>query len=80
MVMLVLCLILSIWIAAIAILSVQNAIAVSVQFFWFRSIELPLGIILAFSVVIGLLTVAVAQLPSPGLSRTHSIEEEETWE
>lgn len=82
MVTLVLCLILSAWIATIAILSVQNATAIAVQFLWFRSIDLPLGVILAFSVVVGLLGVAVAQLlwrPSTSNS-TGDYEEEENWE
>lgn len=81
MVTLLLCLILSAWIAAIAILSVQNATAIAVQFLWFRSIDLPLGVILAFSVVLGLLSVAVAQLlwrRSP--SNSTGDYEEENWE
>ncbi len=76
MVTFVLCLILSLWIAAIAVLSVQNATAVSVQFLWFRSVELPLGVILAFSVAAGLLSVAVTQLPWQEPSRSNSTEDE----
>jgi len=62
MIMLVLSLILSFWIAAIAILSVQNATAVAIQFLWFRSLELPLGVILAFCIGAGLLAVGVLRL------------------
>jgi uncharacterized integral membrane protein len=56
------CLILSFWVGAIAILSVQNVTPVTLQFLFFRSIELPVGVVLAFSLSIGLLGVAVAQL------------------
>lgn len=56
------CLILSVWVSAIAILSVQNVAPVSLQFLFFRSIDLPVGVVLALSMSIGLLGVAVAQL------------------
>lgn len=56
------CLILSFWVSAIAILSVQNVAPVSLQFLFFRSIELPVGVVLALSTSTGLLGVAVAQL------------------
>jgi len=80
MVMLVLYLILSLWIAAIAILSVQNATAVAIQFLWFRSVELPLGVILAFGTGIGLLSVAVVRLLWQLTSRRYRDSSEEEWE
>ncbi|MDJ1177770.1 lipopolysaccharide assembly protein LapA domain-containing protein [Roseofilum sp. BLCC_M91] len=48
-------LLLSIWISAIAILSVQNATPVSLKFLLFESVEIPIGILLAFSASLGLL-------------------------
>ena len=47
------------WIAAIAILSVQNATLVSLKFLSLESIQLPVGIILAFSVGIGVIAGAI---------------------
>ncbi|HAX85000.1 MAG TPA: DUF1049 domain-containing protein [Cyanobacteria bacterium UBA11370] len=43
------------WIGAIAILSVQNYTLVSLKFLGFESIELPVGIVLAFSVGVGVI-------------------------
>ncbi len=47
------------WISAIAILAVQNATPIALKFLFFESIQLPLGVILAFSVVSGLLAAAL---------------------
>ncbi|MBD0268338.1 MAG: DUF1049 domain-containing protein [Cyanobacteria bacterium Co-bin8] len=41
-------LLLAIWVAAIAIFSAQNGTPISLQFFGLRSIQLPLGMTLAF--------------------------------
>ncbi len=54
-------LIIAIWVAAIALISVQNATPVSLRFLVFQSIQIPFGIMLAFSVVVGLLSTAVLQ-------------------
>jgi uncharacterized integral membrane protein len=48
-------LILAGWIGAIAILAIQNFTLVSVKFLAFESIQLPIGIVLAFSAGIGLI-------------------------
>jgi uncharacterized integral membrane protein len=53
--------IVAIWVVAIAIISVQNATPVTLQLFIFRSIELPFGLVLAFSAGAGMLALAVAQ-------------------
>lgn len=53
-------LIVAIWIAAIAILSVQNFESVSLSFLGWESIKLPMGLVLAFSVSIGLIFGAIA--------------------
>ena len=48
-------LIISSWIIAIAIFSIQNIQNVSVKFLTFESITLPVGVLLAFCGVIGLI-------------------------
>jgi uncharacterized integral membrane protein len=50
------------WIAAIAILSVQNFTPVTFQFFTFQSIQIPVGIVLAFAVGLGAVGMALLQL------------------
>lgn len=54
-------LLLSVWISAIALLAIQNFSPVSLRFLGFQSIEMPVGLVLTFSVVIGLLGTAIAQ-------------------
>ncbi len=54
--------ILSIWISAIAILSVQNASLVSLKFFTLQSIEIPIGVVLGFSVSLGVMVGAIAPI------------------
>ncbi len=54
--------IVAVWVAAIAILSVQNATAVSLQFLTFQSIQLPVGVLLAFSVSGGMVAMAAVQM------------------
>jgi uncharacterized integral membrane protein len=54
--------ILSSWMVAIAILSVQNAAAIQLQFLLFQSIRLPLGVFLAICFSTGLLATAAAAL------------------
>jgi len=83
MITLLICLILASWTAAIAIFSVQNATAVSIQFLFFRSIELPLGIVLAFGMGIGLFSVAILQLfwkLTNLQANSNTFDEDENWE
>ncbi|XGV95325.1 MAG: DUF1049 domain-containing protein [Leptolyngbya sp. BL-A-14] len=54
-------LILSAWISAIAILAIQNFSPVSLRFLGFQSIEIPVGLVLAFSLGLGILGTAIAQ-------------------
>ncbi|MDJ0621159.1 MAG: DUF1049 domain-containing protein [Calothrix sp. MO_192.B10] len=62
--------IIALWVVAIAILSVQNYTPVSLKFFTFRSIQIPFGILLAFSAGIGMVGMTVIQpLWSIGSSR-----------
>ncbi|OCQ92619.1 DUF1049 domain-containing protein [Nostoc sp. MBR 210] len=51
----------AVWIVAIAIISVQNATPVSLKFLSFQSIQIPVGLVLAFSAAIGVIGVAVLQ-------------------
>ncbi|HBB30884.1 MAG TPA: DUF1049 domain-containing protein [Cyanobacteria bacterium UBA8803] len=55
-------LIVTAWIGAIAILSLQNATLVSLKFLTFESIQLPVGIVLAFSVGVGVMGGAIVPI------------------
>lgn len=55
-------LIVATWVVAIAIISVQNFASVSLRFLFFQSIEMPFGVVLAFSVALGVIGTAIAQL------------------
>jgi hypothetical protein len=48
-------LLLAIWIGAIALVSVQNATPVALKFIMFESIQIPVGVILAFCGILGLI-------------------------
>lgn len=69
-------LILAAWVGAIAILSVQNAAPISLKFLQFQSIQMPIGVVLAFSVGIGMLGMAILsplwKLAGPSLTNSHS--------
>ncbi|MDB9445333.1 LapA family protein [Anabaena sp. CS-542/02] len=54
-------LIVAIWVVAIAIISVQNATPVSLKFLTFQSIQIPLGLLMAFTAGAGLLGMALLQ-------------------
>lgn len=54
-------LVLASWVIAIAILSVQNAAPASLKFLTFESIQLPVGLVLAFSAVVGIMGMALVQ-------------------
>ena len=49
------CSILTTWVMAIAIFSVQNATPISLKFLGYESIKLPVGVVLAFSSAIGVM-------------------------
>ncbi len=53
-------LILALWISITAIIAIQNATPVSLQFLGARSVEIPLGLVLAFSAAIGMVGTALA--------------------
>lgn len=48
-------LILAIWVSAIAIFSIQNIQPVSVKFFVWQSIQIPVGVLLAICAGIGII-------------------------
>ncbi|NMG17981.1 lipopolysaccharide assembly protein LapA domain-containing protein [Brasilonema bromeliae] len=49
------------WVLGVAILSVQNAEPVSLKLLTFQSIQIPVGIVLAFCAGIGIVGVALLQ-------------------
>ncbi|MBD2296163.1 DUF1049 domain-containing protein [Anabaena sphaerica FACHB-251] len=66
------------WVLAIALISVQNATPVSLRFLVFQSIQIPFGLVLAFWVAVGLVSVAVLQpLWGLGVSKSRVDEEAE---
>lgn len=52
---------LAFWVVAIAIISVQNATPVSLRFLNFESIQIPVGLMLAFWVGVGIIGMAIIQ-------------------
>lgn len=44
------------WIGAIALIAIQNATPFTLQFFGWQTISMPLGIMIAFSVILGVIT------------------------
>ncbi|MGD1941340.1 MAG: hypothetical protein ACFB0G_08495 [Leptolyngbyaceae cyanobacterium] len=56
---LLLVLILALWVMVIAIVSVQNATPVAIEFLGLRSVELPVGVVLSFCVAGGLVVTAL---------------------
>jgi uncharacterized integral membrane protein len=54
-------LVIAFWVIAIAIVSVQNAEPISVKFFSYQSIQIPFGLVLAFSAGVGIITTAIVQ-------------------
>ena len=46
-------------VSAIAILSVQNATPVSIRFLSFQSVQIPVGVVLAFGVAVGMIFAAI---------------------
>ena len=64
----------AVWIGTIAILAIQNFAPVSLRFLSWQSIEVPIGLVLAFSVGLGLVGAALVQ---PTLSRSGLGEDDE---
>lgn len=76
-------LIIAAWIIAIAVFSIQNVTPVSLKFLTYQSIEIPMGVVLAFSVGVGVMGGAIAPLFLPRSSRKRASippeEEEEEY-
>ncbi|MFB2768042.1 DUF1049 domain-containing protein [Pelatocladus sp. BLCC-F211] len=49
------------WIMAVALLSVQNATPISLKFLSFQSIQLPVGLLLAFCAAVGMVGMGLLQ-------------------
>ncbi|MEO0489594.1 MAG: lipopolysaccharide assembly protein LapA domain-containing protein [Cyanobacteria bacterium P01_A01_bin.123] len=47
------------WIAAMAVISVQNATPIAIKFLTFRSIEIPLGVAMGFCAATGMILTAL---------------------
>ncbi len=60
-------LLIAFWVIAIAIVAVQNAEPVSLRFLSYQSIQIPFGLLLAFSAGIGVIGMALL-IPVWGLS------------
>lgn len=66
--------IVAVWIGAIALIAIQNATPVALRFLTFQTIEIPFGLIIAFSVMLGIIGSAIAQ-PLLGFSLSQSDED-----
>ncbi|ARV63291.1 DUF1049 domain-containing protein [Nostocales cyanobacterium HT-58-2] len=51
----------AVWVVGIAIFSVQNAEPVSLRFLTFQSIQIPVGLVLAFCAGVGIIGMALLQ-------------------
>jgi uncharacterized integral membrane protein len=52
----------AVWVVAIAIVAVQNATPVSLQFLGLQSVEMPFGVLLAFCAAGGMVLTAILLL------------------
>jgi len=52
-------LVLATWVSAIALVSVQNATPVSLRFLVWRSVQIPVGLLIGFSASIGVIGAAL---------------------
>jgi uncharacterized integral membrane protein len=66
--------IVAVWIGAISLIAIQNATPVTLRFLTLQTIEIPFGLVIAFSVMIGIIGSAIAQ-PLLGFSLTSSDED-----
>ncbi|MCX7593593.1 MAG: LapA family protein [Fischerella sp.] len=53
--------VLAFWVMVVALLSVQNATPVSLRFLTFQSIQIPVGLVLAFFAGMGMIGMALLQ-------------------
>jgi uncharacterized integral membrane protein len=52
-------LIVAIWVSLIALIAIQNATPISLQFLGVRSVEIPFGLVMAFSASLGMVGTAL---------------------
>lgn len=71
--------ILAFWVCAIALIAAQNGTRVSLQFLGMQTIEIPFGIMLAFSAAIGMVSAALV-LPLLQSGRVSSLRDREDFE
>lgn len=69
-------LVVAVWVVVIAVLSIQNATPVSLKFLSFQSINLPVGLVLAFSAGVGIIAAALVQ-PLFGIASSRSQSEDD---
>jgi uncharacterized integral membrane protein len=67
--------IVAVWVGAIALIAIQNATPVALRFLTFQSIEIPFGLVIAFSVMVGIIGSAIAQ-PLLGFSLNQNQDED----
>lgn len=72
-------LILAFWVCAIALVAAQNGTRVSLQFLGVQTIEIPFGILLAFSAAIGMVSAALV-LPLLRSGRVPPLRDREDFE
>lgn len=52
-------LIIAFWVSVIALIAIQNATPVSLRFLGLQSVEIPIGLIMAFSASLGMIGTAL---------------------
>jgi uncharacterized integral membrane protein len=52
-------LIIAFWVSAIALIAIQNATPVSLRFLGLQSVEIPIGLVIAFSASLGMIGTAL---------------------
>lgn len=53
-------LVLAVWISAMALVAIQNATPVALQFLGIQSVAIPVGLLMAFSASLGMVGAALA--------------------
>jgi uncharacterized integral membrane protein len=76
-------LMMAVWMGMVAVFSIQNIEAISLKFFTFETIRLPVGVLLSFCLGFGLLLGAIAPLllpPSQSTKRRRSNQSDEDFQ
>lgn len=75
----VLAIVVALWVCVIALVAAQNGAPVSLRFLGFQSIQIPLGVLLAFCVAIGIVGM-VTLLPLWSSTTGRSLRDHEDFE